>query len=148
MSRAVIEQAAEIFGEAKTVISCWAMGLTQHVNSVATIEEVVNLHLLRGQIGRPGAGLCPVRGHSNVQGDRTMGIFEKMPAAWLDRLGAEFGFAPPHEHGADVVETLRGLHEGRIKVLFALGGNFLSATPDTGYTATALREGCLMPVAS
>ncbi|HEY0945331.1 MAG TPA: FdhF/YdeP family oxidoreductase [Opitutaceae bacterium] len=141
--RATIEAAATIARRANSVICCWAMGLTQHAHAVATIQEIVNFQLLRGNIGRPGAGLCPVRGHSNVQGDRTMGIFEKMPAWWLERLGREFGFSPPTEPGSDTVDTIRGLHAGRIKVLFALGGNFLSATPDTAFTAEALRRASL-----
>lgn len=126
-------------GERK-VVTCWAMGLTQHKNAVATIQEVVNLHLLLGALGREGAGLCPVRGHSNVQGDRTMGVFEKMPDAFLDRLEEVFEFQAPRHHGWDVVAAIRAMHEGRGKVFFALGGNFLQATPDTEYTAEALRR--------
>jgi molybdopterin-dependent oxidoreductase alpha subunit len=116
------------------------MGLTQHHNAVANIQEVVNLMLLRGQIGKPGAGLCPVRGHSNVQGDRTMGIWERPAAGFLDRLGAEFRFEPPRNHGFDTVRSIQAMHDGQAKVFFALGGNFLSATPDTGFTAAALRR--------
>jgi molybdopterin-dependent oxidoreductase alpha subunit len=116
------------------------MGLTQHKHAVATIQEIVNLVLLRGSIGKPGAGLCPVRGHSNVQGDRTVGIVEK-PAAWfLDALGREFGFDPPRRHGFDTVAAIRAMRDGRAKVFFALGGNFLSATPDTEVTAAALKN--------
>jgi molybdopterin-dependent oxidoreductase alpha subunit len=115
------------------------MGLTQHRNAVATIREVVNFLLLRGNIGRPGAGVCPVRGHSNVQGDRTMGIWEQMPGEFLDRLGAEFGFDPPREHGYDVVESIRAMQRGDVRVFFALGGNFVAATPDTEATVAALR---------
>lgn len=140
VSRALIEQAADLAIGARGVISCWTMGLTQHRHAVATIGELVHFHLLGGQIGRPGAGLCPVRGHSNVQGDRSVGIWEKMPDAFLDRLGSEFGFAPPRLHGSDTVDTIRGMHEGRIKVFFAMGGNFLQATPDTAYTAGALQR--------
>lgn len=139
-TRAQIREAAEIAMASRRMICCWAMGLTQHRNAVDTIQEVANLLLLGGHLGRPGAGACPVRGHSNVQGDRTMGIAERMPDAWLDRLGAEFGFAPPRHHGADTVETIRRMHDGRITVFFAMGGNFLSATPDTNYTAEALRR--------
>jgi molybdopterin-dependent oxidoreductase alpha subunit len=124
----------------KRMICCWAMGLTQHRNAVDTIQEVANLLLLGGHLGREGAGACPVRGHSNVQGDRTMGVWEKMPDVFLDRLGAEFGFAPPRHHGADTVESIKQMHDGRIRVFFAMGGNFLSATPDTTYTAEALRN--------
>jgi molybdopterin-dependent oxidoreductase alpha subunit len=135
-----IEEAAEIFVESERTIFCWAMGLTQHRNAVANIQEIVNLMLLRGQIGKPGAGFCPVRGHSNVQGDRTMGIWERPPESFLDQLGAEFQFEPPRKHGYDTVRAIQAMHEGRAKVFFALGGNFLSATPDTEYTADALRR--------
>lgn len=124
----------------RKVVTCWAMGLTQHKNAVATIQEVVNLHLLLGAIGRPGAGLCPVRGHSNVQGDRTMGIFEKMPEWFHAALDREFGFESPRKHGWDTVAAIQAMHEGRGKVFYALGGNFLQATPDTEYTAEALRR--------
>ena len=113
------------------IIACWAMGLTQHKNAVATIQEVVNLLLLRGSIGKPGAGVCPVRGHSNVQGDRTMGIWERPRKEFLDRLQEVFDFEPPREHGFDTVEAIKAMHAGGPKVFFALGGNFLSATPDT-----------------
>ena len=116
------------------------MGLTQHKNAVATIREVVNFLLLRGNIGRPGAGPCPVRGHSNVQGDRTMGIWEKMPDAFLDALRDEFGFEPPREHGCDMVDAIRAMRDGKVEVFFALGGNFVAATPDTDVTAAALRQ--------
>lgn len=116
------------------------MGLTQHVNAVDTIKEVVNLLIAKGSIGKPGAGTCPVRGHSNVQGDRTMGIFEKPPVALLDRIEKNFGFNPPREHGFDVVDSIKAMHQGKVKVFFAMGGNFLSATPDTLYTADALRN--------
>jgi molybdopterin-dependent oxidoreductase alpha subunit len=140
LSREQIAQAAGIALGAKAIIACWAMGLTQHRNAVATIQEVLNFLLLRGNIGRPGAGPCPVRGHSNVQGDRTMGIWEKPGKAFLDKLAGEFAFEPPREHGLDVVETIKAMHDGRVRVLFALGGNFLSATPDTEFTAQALRR--------
>ncbi len=126
-------------GERK-VITCWAMGLTQHRNSVVTIREVANVHLLLGAIGRPGAGLCPVRGHSNVQGDRTMGIWEKMPERFLAALDAEFGITSPREIGFDTVASIHAMHQGRAKVFFGLGGNFLQACPDTAYTAEALRK--------
>ncbi len=125
---------------AKSVIVCWAMGLTQHKNSVATIREVVNFLLLRGNVGRPGAGVCPVRGHSNVQGDRTMGIYEKPSAAFLDALRDEFGFEPPRHHGADAVESIRALRDGHAKVFLAMGGNFVAATPDTAVTEAAMRR--------
>jgi len=135
-----MEEAARIFIESERTIFCWAMGLTQHKNAVANIQEIVNLMLLRGQIGKPGAGLCPVRGHSNVQGDRTMGISERPAAAFLDRLSAEFGFEPPRKLGLDTVHAIQAMHDGRPKIFFALGGNFLSATPDTEYTADGLRR--------
>ncbi|MFF6952870.1 FdhF/YdeP family oxidoreductase [Streptomyces iakyrus] len=137
------EQIREAFQEvlaAEKIVVCWAMGLTQHRHSVPTIRDVVNFLLLRGNIGRPGAGLCPVRGHSNVQGDRTMGIHEKPDAAFLDALGAEFGFEPPRPHGHDAVETIRAMRDGRVRVFVALGGNFVSAAPDTELTERALRS--------
>jgi molybdopterin-dependent oxidoreductase alpha subunit len=140
LTREQIGQAAEIAIQAKSIICCWAMGLTQHKNAVGNIQEIVNFLLLRGNLGRPGAGACPVRGHSNVQGDRTMGIFEKMPDEFLNRLGAEFAFSPPREHGLDTVETIRAMHAGLIDVFVSMGGNFLSATPDTDFTAAALRN--------
>jgi molybdopterin-dependent oxidoreductase alpha subunit len=120
------------------IIVCWAMGLTQHKAAVPTIREIVNTLLLRGSIGKPGAGVCPVRGHSNVQGDRTMGIYEK-PAPWfLDNLADEFGFEPPRDDGVDTVEAIRAMRRGDIDVFVALGGNFVSAAPDTAATAEAL----------
>jgi len=140
VSQEQIEQAAQIFIESKRTIFCWAMGLTQHRNAVANIQEIVNLMLLRGQVGQPGAGFCPVRGHSNVQGDRTMGIWERPTAVFLDRLGEEFEFEPPRNHGFDTVRAIHAMHEGNGRVFFALGGNFLSATPDTDFTAAALRR--------
>jgi molybdopterin-dependent oxidoreductase alpha subunit len=138
IEREQIREAAQIFINSERTIFCWAMGLTQHKNAVANIQEIVNLLLLRGQIGRAGAGVCPVRGHSNVQGDRTMGIWERPTAAFLDALATEFDFAPPRAHGFDTVEAIKAMHAGRAKVFFAMGGNFLSATPDTEYTAAAL----------
>ena len=140
VSKVKIEDAARVFIESERVIFCWAMGLTQHKNAVANIQEIVNLMLLRGQIGKPGAGLCPVRGHSNVQGDRTMGIWEQPSEDFLDKLGAEFSFEPPRRPGLDTVHAIQAMHDARAKVFFALGGNFLSATPDTEYTAEALRR--------
>ena len=135
-----IEDAARIFIQSERTIFCWAMGLTQHKNAVANIQEIVNLMLLRGQIGKSGAGLCPVRGHSNVQGDRTMGIWERPGDAFLDKLGVEFNFEPPRKPGLDTVRAIAAMHEAAARVFFALGGNFLSATPDTEYTANALRR--------
>ena len=138
IGREQIQAAARVFIESRRTIFCWAMGLTQHKNAVANIQEIVNLLLLRGQIGMPGAGVCPVRGHSNVQGDRTMGIWERPTPAFLDALAREFAFEPPRQHGFDTVEAIKAMHAGRAKVFFAMGGNFLSATPDTEYTAAAL----------
>lgn len=140
VARAQIQAAAEIAVKSQATICCWAMGLTQQPSAVATIQQVVNFLLVRGNLGRPGAGVCPVRGHSNVQGDRTMGIFERMPDWWLDRLDAEFGIAAPRAPGLDTVDTIRAMHDGRVRVLVAMGGNFLSATPDTEFTAEALRR--------
>lgn len=140
VAKNLIEEAAEIFIASERTIFCWAMGLTQHRNAVANIQEIVNLMLLRGQLGKPGAGVCPVRGHSNVQGDRTVGIWERPADAFLDRLGAEFGFEPPRNHGYDTVKSIQAMHDRQAKVFFALGGNFLSATPDTDFTADALRR--------
>jgi molybdopterin-dependent oxidoreductase alpha subunit len=140
LTREQITAAAEIARHAKKIICCWAMGLTQQTEAVATIQEVVNFLLLGGNIGRPGAGACPVRGHSNVQGDRTMGVWERMDEKFHAALDREFDFVSPREHGFDVVQTIRAMHDGRVKVLFAMGGNFLSATPDTEFTAAALRQ--------
>ncbi|MFE6777310.1 FdhF/YdeP family oxidoreductase [Streptomyces sp. NPDC057702] len=140
LSRAEIERASEMVLASRRTIVCWAMGLTQHKHSVPTIREVVNFLLLRGNVGRPGAGVCPVRGHSNVQGDRTMGIFERPAPEFLDALAAEFDFAPPREHGLDVVRAIRALRDGQAKVFFAMGGNFVSATPDTEVTEAAMRR--------
>jgi molybdopterin-dependent oxidoreductase alpha subunit len=116
------------------------MGLTQQKNGVDMLKEIVNLLLLKGSIGIPGGGVCPVRGHSNVQGNRTMLIDEKPTNDQLDRLQAVFGFSPPREHGYDVVKAIKAMHEGKVKVFFGMGGNFLSATPDTTFTAAAMRK--------
>lgn len=140
IGRSQLEAAARIFIESERTIFCWAMGLTQHKNAVANIQEIVNLMLLRGQLGKPGAGLCPVRGHSNVQGDRTMGIWERPTDAFLEKLASEFNFEPPRRHGYDTVNSIEAMHAGKARVFFALGGNFLSATPDTEFTADALRR--------
>ncbi|MDR7183143.1 molybdopterin-dependent oxidoreductase alpha subunit [Microbacterium trichothecenolyticum] len=129
------EKALRRVGEAvrtsKATIVCWAMGLTQHKHSVATLRDIVNVLLLQGNIGRPGAGVCPVRGHSNVQGDRTVGIYEKPSTAFLDALDAEFGFAAPREHGFDTVQAIRAMRDGQVRFFMSMGGNFVSATPDT-----------------
>ena len=135
-----IKEAADMIAAKKKIIICWAMGLTQHKNAVDNIREVVNLLLLKGSIGKKGAGTCPVRGHSNVQGDRTMGIWEKPKDAFLDKLESEFNFKAPRNHGYDVVEAIKAMHEKKAKVFFGMGGNFISATPDTEYTADALRN--------
>ncbi len=140
LARADIELLAERVAKAERIIVCWAMGLTQHKHSVVTIQEIVNVLLLRGSIGKPGAGVCPVRGHSNVQGDRTMGIYEKVGEPFLKALDNEFHFTAPRPHGLDTVNTIRAMRDGRVKVFFAMGGNFLSATPDTNATATALKK--------
>ena len=146
VERALIARAAAMVAGAERIICCWAMGLTQHRFAVANIQEVVNLLLLRGAIGKPGAGVCPVRGHSNVQGDRTMGIWEKPPQDFLDRLEEVFGFSPPRKHGLDTVGAIHAMHEGRASLFVAMGGNFLSAAPDTAYTAEALQN-CRLTVA-
>ncbi|WP_407839689.1 FdhF/YdeP family oxidoreductase [Streptomyces sp. DSM 116496] len=143
LTRPDIEGALAMILASKRTIVCWAMGLTQHKHSVATIREVVNLLLLRGNIGRPGAGVCPVRGHSNVQGDRTMGIFERPAPAFLDALDREFQITSPREHGFDVVRSIQALRDGEAKVLFAMGGNFVGATPDTEVTEAAIRNASL-----
>ena len=121
------------------------MGLTQHKNAVATIREIVNFLLLRGNIGRPGAGACPIRGHSNVQGDRTMGIWEQMPDAFLDAVRDEFGFEPPREHGLDTVDALRAMRDGEVDVFVGLGGNFAVATPDTAVADRAMEQRAASP---
>ena len=139
LSREQITEAAELLRESDRTVFCWAMGLTQHHNAVATISEIVNLALAQGNIGKPGAGLLPVRGHSNVQGDRTMGIWERPPAHFLDQLQAEFGFNPPRENGHDTVDAIRALRDGRAKIFIGLGGNFVQAAPDTEVTSAALR---------
>ena len=135
-----LQSVAKILCNKNKIIACWAMGLTQHKNSVNTIKEVVNLLLLKGSIGKAGAGTCPVRGHSNVQGDRTMGIYEKPSQSFLDRLEKVFHFNPPRKHGFDTVESIKAMHSGKASVFFAMGGNFLSATPDTLFTAEALQK--------
>ncbi len=140
LTRAQIEEAARIAMRCKRIICCWAMGLTQHKNAVATIQEVMNFMLLGGHIGRPGAGPCPIRGHSNVQGDRTMGIWERMGDTFMQKLGQEFQFTPPREHGTDTVEAIKQMRAGKIRFFLGLGGNFLAASPDTEYTAKALQS--------
>src|ERR1700744_403851 len=145
LSRSRIEEFGGDVIAADSVIVCWAMGLTQHKNAVETIREVMNFLLLRGNIGRPGAGPCPVRGHSNVQGDRTMGVWEKMPDAFLDRLRDEFGFEPPRAHGWDVVDSIRAMRDGKAEGFIGLGGHFAARTPDSDGTAAALAR-CALTV--
>jgi len=145
LSRAQIEQAAQVYAESERVIACWGMGITQHRHAVGTIQMIANLLLLRGNLGRPGAGACPVRGHSNVQGDRTMGIFERPAAAFLDRLGEVFDFEPPRAPGYDTIGAIEAMLEGRAQVFIAMGGNFAVATPDTAATWRALRR-CALTV--
>jgi molybdopterin-dependent oxidoreductase alpha subunit len=131
---------ADIYVKGKAVISTWGMGLTQHKNSVPTIQILSNLMMMRGMIGKRGAGLCPVRGHSNVQGDRTVGIEERPTQAFLDRLGEVYDFEPPREHGLDVVNSIQAMLDGKVKVFIGLGGNFSIATPDTPRTWEAMRS--------
>ena len=145
LTREEIVQAARVYRNAERVIICWAMGITQHVHSVAIIEEIVNLQLLRGNIGKPGAGLCPVRGHSNVQGDRTMGINDRPPAALLDVLERRFGVAMPRAPGHNTVEAIEAMLAGRSRVFIGLGGNFAQATPDSARSHQALRN-CALTV--
>ena len=140
VAKEAIQQAAELIAFKNRIIVCWGMGLTQQPNGVDMIREILNILLLKGSIGKPGAGVCPVRGHSNVQGNRTMLIDEKPTPEQLDRLQKYFGFNPPREKGYDVVHAIKAMHEEKAKVLFCMGGNFLSATPDTTFTANALRK--------
>ncbi|MCH8565044.1 FdhF/YdeP family oxidoreductase [Nesterenkonia sp. LB17] len=135
-----IDELADRYINAESVIITWAMGVTQQKNGVGTIKEIINLLLLRGNFGRPGAGASPIRGHSNVQGDRTMGIWEQMPASFLDALGKEFSFEPPREHGVDAVAAVRGMRDGGIKFFLALGGNFVAAMSDTAATEAAMQK--------
>lgn len=140
VSKEALYQAAEMIAFKKRIIVSWGMGLTQQPNGVDMIREILNILLLKGSIGKPGAGVCPVRGHSNVQGNRTMMIDEKPTEEQLDRLENFYGFKVPRKHGYDVVRAIKAIHEEKIKVMFCMGGNFLSATPDTTYTANALRK--------
>ncbi|MDQ2850457.1 MAG: FdhF/YdeP family oxidoreductase [Actinomycetota bacterium] len=143
LERREIEALAQEFAASRATTVCWAMGLTQHRHSVAMIQDVVNVLLLQGNIGKPGAGVCPVRGHSNVQGDRTMGIYEKPGEPFLAALDARFTIKTPREHGHDVVQTVRAFRDGHAKVFMALGGNFVRATSDTDVTAAALQRAAL-----
>ena len=143
LTRAEIEEAARMLQASTKTVFCWAMGITQHHNAVATVKEIANVAFLQGNIGKPGAGLCPVRGHSNVQGDRTMGIWERVPEHFLDAIQGEFGFEPPRRHGYDSVAAIKALRDGDAKVFVGLGGNFVSAAPDTSVTEDALRAAAL-----
>ncbi|MFI8413170.1 FdhF/YdeP family oxidoreductase [Paeniglutamicibacter gangotriensis] len=135
-----IDELAARYIKAQKVIITWAMGLTQQKKGVAAIKEIINLLLLRGNIGKPGAGACPIRGHSNVQGDRTMGIWEQMPPAFLDAIEKEFGFDPPRAHGADAVQTIEKMREGTLKVFLAMGGNLVAAVSDTHVAEAAMEK--------
>ncbi|MBX3485352.1 FdhF/YdeP family oxidoreductase [Phenylobacterium sp.] len=140
LTRAGIEGAARTYAGANAVILCYGMGLTQHLNATFAVQQLVNLLLLRGNIGRPGAGICPLRGHSNVQGNRTVGIWEKPGAAFLDGMDRTFGFASPRAHGHTVVETIAAMERGEVRVFMGLGGNFAVAAPDPARTHAAMRK--------
>jgi molybdopterin-dependent oxidoreductase alpha subunit len=140
ISRAQLLEAANIIAPKQKIITCWAMGVTQQRQGVQTIQEIVNLQLMKGAIGKPGAGTCPVRGHSNVQGDRTMGVWEQPTKIFQDALGKEFNFQPPYEHGLDVVDSIKAMYKGKTKVYFSLGGNLLAAGPDTEVIAEGMRK--------
>ncbi|UOR07368.1 FdhF/YdeP family oxidoreductase [Hymenobacter aerilatus] len=140
LTKAEIQEAANLIARHKKVITCWAMGLTQQKNGVYTIQEIINMHFMKGAIGTAGAGLCPVRGHSNVQGDRTMGVWERPTDDFLDSLEKEFNFQSPREHGLDTVDSVKAMHDGKIKVFMAMGGNMLSACSDTEFVAEAMRK--------
>ena len=138
VEKSTIEQIASILVKSKSIISCWAMGLTQHKNGVAVIQEVVNMHLLGGHIGRRGAGLCPVRGHSNVQGNRTVGIWEAPSDRFIEKMELGLKSSMPRKHGYDVVNTIKAMEQRDVDFMFCLGGNFISATPDTRRTSKAV----------
>ncbi|WP_449352185.1 FdhF/YdeP family oxidoreductase [Streptomyces shaanxiensis] len=140
LTREEIEKVRDEVLRSERVVVCWAMGITQHKHGVPTIREIVNFLLLRGNLGRAGTGACPVRGHSNVQGDRTMGIWEQMPDSFLDALQKEFGFDPPRPHGLDSVNSIKAMREGRVQVFLALAGNFVRAAPDSAVTEEAMRS--------
>jgi len=138
VSLEIFNEAFDLILDNNKIIICWAMGLTQHENAVDNIREIVNLLLLKGSIGKEGAGTCPVRGHSNVQGDRTVGIWESAPQAFLDKIEDKYGFKPTTKHGYSVIDAIKAMYDKKAKVFFGLGGNFISAVPDTGYSAQAL----------
>jgi molybdopterin-dependent oxidoreductase alpha subunit len=135
-----INMLVELISSRNKIIACWGMGLTQHVNAVDNIQEIVNLLLIKGSIGKEGAGTCPVRGHSNVQGDRTMGIVERPSKQLLNKISENFGFIPPKETGYSVVESIAAMHNDKVKVFIGMGGNFISAAPDTKFTIEAMRK--------
>ena len=139
------QQALQTLIPARKIIICWAMGLTQHKNGVENIKECVNLLLMKGAIGKPGAGTCPVRGHSNVQGDRTVGINHHLPPALGQKLKEVYGFEPPADTGLDTVHSIQAMYQGKAKLFMALGGNLLAAASDTEYTAQALQN-CTLTV--
>ncbi|HVL77223.1 MAG TPA: FdhF/YdeP family oxidoreductase [Noviherbaspirillum sp.] len=145
LTRAQLETAAQVYAQSQAVIATWCMGLTQHEYAIPTIQMLVNLMLLRGNVGKPGAGVMPVRGHSNVQGDRTVGITNRPKSAWLDALAREFGFEPPREHGLDAAKTIRGLLDGTVRAFVALGGNFAVAGPDSPRVLASLSR-CALTV--
>ena len=145
ITAAQLHRVAAMLTDSSRTVVCWAMGLTQHTHAVATIAEITNVLLLRGMIGKPGAGVCPVRGHSNVQGDRTMGIWEKAPEEFLVAIDARFGITAPRRPGYDTVNAIRAMRDGRASVFVGMGGNFASATPDTAVTEAALRN-CALTV--
>ncbi len=140
VSMASADAAVKLLANKQKIIVCWAMGLTQHKNGVETIREYVNLLLLKGAIGKPFSGTCPVRGHSNVQGDRSVGIMHYVDKAFNERIKTHLGFTPPEDQGLDVVGTMQAMYEGKAKVFMALGGNFLMAASDTDYTAEAIQR--------
>ncbi len=134
-----IDELAERYLHSERTIITWAMGITQHTKSVDTIKEIINLLLLRGNIGRPGAGASPIRGHSNVQGDRTMGIWEQMPDSFLDALAKEFHFEPPRAHGVDALKGITAMQRGEIKFWMGMGGNLVAAISDSQLAEAAFR---------
>jgi molybdopterin-dependent oxidoreductase alpha subunit len=138
--REKMREVAELLVKSDRIITAWCLGLTQQKTAVHAIQELVNLNLLRGALGKPGAGVCPVRGHSNVQGDRTMGVWERPREPYLNKLKDVFGFEPPRHHGHDVVESIKAMHAGKAKVFVSLCGNLISAAPDTEYAAEAMRN--------
>jgi molybdopterin-dependent oxidoreductase alpha subunit len=145
ISEDIFNEAFELILNHNKIIICWAMGLTQHQNAVDNIRELVNLLLFKGSIGKEGAGTCPVRGHSNVQGDRTVGIWESAPQAFLDRIEVKYGFKPSSKHGYSVIDAIKAMYEKKVKVFFGMGGNFISAVPDTAYATQAISN-CVLTV--